>query len=295
MGNIGKELFSWISSEYISSVSLGLPRTLPAVTRPPTRQIKLLLTWPRMIVSSVTKDDHPTRVVLRMNHFEFLQTSSEWKSEKTRSLFLHDVEVYTSSQKLSTRSTSRDDEHNSLIRPWNLSAISTASNGESSGDCDQYSYKISGDVLRARAAYSDMSVAVDVFLSVIHSAKEKSSVIAREDLPQHPILSNRSFDSTESFMTNPSDDEDSDVENNKQSSTLYDVEFDGFELKVADDRYVLTRGSRDSEILLVGLLTLIFLGSFPADATSLATRTLPFYPSGRHFSPVTSRRMAYLR
>ncbi len=240
MGNVGKESFSWISSECTSSMSTGLSATLPA-TRLPTRQIKLLLTWPRIILSSVTNDEDPTRVILRMNHFEFLQTTDESKLEKTRALFLHDVEVYTSSQKLSTRSTSHDEENNSLIRPWSLSATSKTSDGESIEDYEKLTCKISGDVLRARAAYSDMSIAVDVFLSILHSAKGKSSDVTRNDLPQHPVLSNRSFDSVESLTTDSSDEEDRDNERTTLSSTLYEVEFDGFELKVADDRYVINK------------------------------------------------------
>jgi hypothetical protein len=239
MCNEGKETFSWIPSEPTSSISSGLSMNHPAAKSLPTFQIKLLLTWPRIILSSVTTNDHPTRVILRMNHLEFLQTNEGQKSKKTRSLFLHDVEVYTSSQKLSTHSISKDQENNSLIRPWNLSAVTTTCNGESIGDCEQHTYKISGDVFRARAAYSDMSIAVDVFLSVLHTAKEKSNIVANEGISQHPILSNSSFDSSESLTMQSSDREDVDDEElrcNRPSSTVYDIQFDGFELKVADDR-----------------------------------------------------------
>ena len=238
MGNTGKGRFVWISSGSISSTSSGLSRKVPAAKSLPTLQIKLLMTWPRIILSSLTTDDLPTRVILRMNHLDFLQTTEGQKLEKTRSFFLHDVEVYTSSQKLSTRSTSNEEENNSLIRPWSLSAVERTCDRETTRDCDEHSYKISGDVLRARAAYSDMSIAVDVLLSVLHTAKGKSNSNVNDDLPQHPILSNSSFDSVESLMLNPNDDEDANNDRSKPSSKVYDIELDGFELKVADDRCV---------------------------------------------------------
>jgi hypothetical protein len=275
MGNVGKEVFSWISSEPTGVNSSGLAGKLPAAKRPSTFQLKLLLTWPRIILSSVTTDDHPTHVILRMNHVEFLHTNEGRKFKKTRSLFLHDVEVYTSSQELSTlsiHSTSKDEEHNSLIRPWSLSALTTTCNGESLGDCEQHTYKISGDVLRARAAYSDMSIAIDVFLSVLHTAKEKRNIISDNDLPQHPILSNNSYDSSESLMVKSCDDKDADNEElccTKPSSIIYDIQFDGFELKVADDRYVPIPTLHDLEIFRPQLTYIAF---------SL------FVASGRHFS-----------
>ena len=239
IGNTGNDTLSWISAETGNSISSELSKKAPGAKILPTRQIKLLLTWPRIILSSVTTDDRPTRVILRMNHLDFLQITEERKFEKTRSLFLHDVEVYTSSQKLSTRSTSNEEESNSLIRPWCLSAISKTCNGVGAGNCDEHTYKISGDVLRARAAYSDMSVAVDVILSVLHSAKERTSNVAQDNLPQRAILANRSFDSEGLSTTEPVSAADTKSNCIQPSSTVYDIELDGFELKVADDRCVL--------------------------------------------------------
>jgi hypothetical protein len=300
MGNVGKERFGWISSEPTGAISSGLGRKLPAAKSPPTLQIKLLLTWPRIILSSVTTDDHPTHVILRMNHVEFLQTNEGRKFKKTRSLFLHDVEVYTSSQKLSTlstHSTSKDEEHNSLIRSWSLSALATTCNGESIGDCEQHTYNISGDVLRARAAYSDMSIAIDVFLSVLHTAKEKSNIIADNDLPQHSIISNSSFDSSESLMIKSCVDNDVDNEElccTKPSSNIYDIQCDGFELKVADDRYVPIPTPHNLQIFCPQLTYCSSLSSLLAVVTSLVPKTLLFCLSERHFSHVTNLRMAQL-
>jgi hypothetical protein len=282
MGNVGKERFGWISSEPTGAISSGLGRKLPAAKSPPTLQIKLLLTWPRIILSSVTTDDHPTHVILRMNHVEFLQTNEGRKFKKTRSLFLHDVEVYTSSQKLSTlstHSTSKDEEHNSLIRSWSLSALATTCNGESIGDCEQHTYNISGDV------------------SVLHTAKEKSNIIADNDLPQHSIISNSSFDSSESLMIKSCVDNDVDNEElccTKPSSNIYDIQCDGFELKVADDRYVPIPTPHNLQIFCPQLTYCSSLSSLLAVVTSLVPKTLLFCLSERHFSHVTNLRMAQL-
>jgi hypothetical protein len=238
IGNVGRERFSWITTEQIPVLSSRISTKLPVVQTPTILQLKILLTWPQIILSSVTTEDHPTRVILRMNHVDFLQTNEGKKYSKTRSLFLHDVEVYTSSQKIPTHSTTKNEDQNSLIHPWSMAGVATTCNGESIGDCNQHTYKLSGDVLRARAAYSDMAIAIDVLLSVMHSAKEENSELS-EELPQHPILSTSSFDSNESTMKMGTDE---DTEDNvyclKPSNNIYDVQFDGFELKVADDRYV---------------------------------------------------------
>eukprot|EP00536_Pseudo-nitzschia_multiseries_P004057 jgi/Psemu1/323294/estExt_fgenesh1_pg.C_650034 len=266
IGNVGQETFSWITSEPISS---GISRKPSLLQHPPTRQIKLLLIWPRIILSSVTTDDHPTRVILRMNHLDFLQTDNERDFKKTKSCFLHDVEVYTSSQKSSTHSISNNEENNSLIRPWSLSFVTATCNGESIGDCQDHTYKLSCDVLRARAAYSDMSIAIDVFLSVLHSTREKRHDVTN-DLRQHPILSSSSFDSREALSTKPKDfhgmdDDDGDNGNGndngndelnlyctKPSSTIYDIQCDGFELKIADDSGRHFIGYQDLVIFSMG-------------------------------------------
>ena len=184
------------------------------------------------------------RVILRMNHVEFLQTDDRQNAKKTRSFFLHDVEVYTTAQKMSTHSISNNEENNSLIRPWNVSAVAITQTEYGVGDFEQHTYKICGDILRARAAYSDMSIAIDVFLSVLHTANEIRNISAVDDLPQHskPI---------ESLMMKSSTDQDGENKSTKCSINLYDIECNGFELKVADDRYVAIIESCNLENLLL--------------------------------------------
>jgi len=245
IGDVGRERFSWITTEPIPvPVTRKSPR-LSVVQNPPTLQLKILLTWPRIILSSVTTEDNPTRVILRMNHVDFLQTNEGKSFRRTRSLFLHDVEVYTSSQKMPSHySTSKNDDQHSLIHPWSLSSVATTCNGESIGDCDKHSYKLSGDVLHARAAYSDMAIAIDVFLSVLHSSKEDNNELAEEQ-PQHHVLSTGSFDYNEY-------NDDDNIYCLKPSSNTYDVQCDGFELKVADDSGRHFSGYQDLVILSIG-------------------------------------------
>ena len=72
----------------------------------------------------------------------------------------------------------------------------------------------------------------------MHSAKEENSELS-EELPKHPILSTSSFDSNESTMKMvPDEDTEDNVYCLKASSNIYAVQFYGFELKIADDRYV---------------------------------------------------------
>jgi hypothetical protein len=83
-----------------------------------------------------------------------------------------------------------------------------------------------------------MAIAIDVVLSVLHSSKESGTPSARE-LSDEPVFSARSYDSGD---INPSeiDEIEKDLEDGifcrNPSLVLYDIQCDGFELKVADDR-----------------------------------------------------------
>jgi hypothetical protein len=235
----GTDRFSWIKANSLKPFHTAQQRNssgLSAGRHSPTLQIRILLVWPRIVLSSVAVDGPPTQVVLQMHHLDFLQSNCGKESSMTRSLFLHDVEVYTSSEKKQTKAVS-DDGQNSLIRPWSVAAMASSCNGESVGNCNKHSYRLSGDVLRARAAYSDIAIAIDVVLSVLHSAKEEKKG-APQELPTTPIYSSGSYDSCDSYFSETCSEIDDGVFCTKPAHIDYDVQFDGFELKVADDRYV---------------------------------------------------------
>jgi hypothetical protein len=239
--------FSWMSmAENASIPPQTATRKSSSNTCPPTFQFRLLLLWPQIVLSSVPVDGPPTRVILRMHHLDFLQTTNGREGTVTRCTFFHDVEVYTSSHKKTNQSI-EGDEQNSLIHPWSICGSFARCTGESIGTCDKHIYTLSGDVLRARAAYSDMAIAIDVILSVLHSAKEES---VEPVIDSQPIFSG-SFDSSDAHVSQS--EAAADNENcTCLSLVVYNVLCDGFELRVADDSGRHFSGTQDLVILSLG-------------------------------------------
>ena len=241
--NSNRKRFSWISTESTLAHSSKISSRLSISESSGTYQLKILMTWPKIILTSIAAKN-PLRVILRMNHVDFLQINEASTHRKTMSLFLHDTEVYTSSDKIpSPYSSSKNKDQHSLIHPWSVSGTATTCNGESIGDCDMHCYKISGDVLRARAAYSDIAIAIDVFLSLLYSFKVDGN--NELEVSQSPVFStSSSFELKESTIktnTNVDSNDNNAIYCQKAANNVYDIQIDGFTLKVADDRYVQTK------------------------------------------------------
>jgi hypothetical protein len=241
MHNPDVERLSWIDNASSTNILLATGRSSSRISAfqrsdAPTSQTRLLLTWPRIVVSSKLTEGAQTRVILRMHHSEFLQINVGKSCTLEKSLLLHDVEVYTASDHLPTES-SKAQKKNSLIHPWSIALSISTCNGESIGDCDTHEFKLSADVLRARAAYSDMAIATDVILSVLHSAKEEARS-GNEDLLLEPVFTAGSYDSLNSRPVYSGRDGDvmDDLYCKTPSTVAYDLQCDGFQLQVADDR-----------------------------------------------------------
>ena len=243
--------FSWISSEFppmkstltrASSSGRSTSRSLP------TFQLRVLLISPRIILTSIPGENEvEARLILRMQHMDFLHVNNRKLSSVKKVVFLDGVEVYTRSNEHSEEGV------NSLIHPWSVAGTLDRCNGESIGDCKRHSVRISADVLHARAAYSDMATAIDVCLSVMHDARKEDSRRATpkstspssngfsvEVTNQHPAADALESSQSESlFCRNPRED-------------VYEVECDGFELLVVDDSGRHFAGAQDLIILSLG-------------------------------------------
>ena len=214
----------------------------------PTFQLRVSLKWPRIILTSSPIDGPVARLVLRMHHLEYLHTNIGKEQRISRSFFLHDVEVYTSSSKKLKRHGSRGE--NSLIHPWCVAGQIDKCNGESLGDCEKHTVKISGDVLQARAAYSDMAIAIEVCLSVFHSTKGSKSSSTRKITGKEISrpLSHSGYAPEQ--QTSPQVA----VACKRPNKNIYSVVCDGFELRVADDSGRHFAGTQDLIILSLGKL-----------------------------------------
>lgn len=137
---------------------------------PPTYQFHLRLNAPRVVLNSIGEGNEQVSVVLRMDHLDYLH-ENKGIGTITRSFFVHNLELYTSA----IESLKRDNfsRKNSLIRPWSLIGVYERCNKLNSQHCHRHQLSIQAEVLHARAAYSDMSIAVDVGLRLLSDLRSK--------------------------------------------------------------------------------------------------------------------------
>lgn len=171
--NRPKENFAWIVSSARSHRIFSEQEILRATRKEnvlPTFQLRLLLTAPQIVLSSSPIGSIVSHVVLRMEHLDFLHSNSGDRGIVTKSFMFDQVEVYTLS-KISGSRKKPIEGGGSLIHPWSVGGMIEKCNGINSGNCKKHCSIISADTLKARAAYSDMAVALEVCLSVVDAAK----------------------------------------------------------------------------------------------------------------------------
>lgn len=155
----------------------------------PSYQFRLLLVSPRIILSAGCRSAAKTHVILRMAHLDFLHRNCGITMRTTKTFCVHDLELYTSAHENPLREVS--ESNNSLIHPWTIIGMHDRCSRHSNGNCKDHTFRLRGDILQARAAYSDISKAVDVCLrlvSDVRTYKDRMSAVDlnsrnREELP----------------------------------------------------------------------------------------------------------------
>jgi hypothetical protein len=142
----------------------------------PGYQLRILLNSPRIVLvdSSSLKVMHGRALTFRLNHLDYLYKNDP-RSQSSTSLLVHNLEVFTSkvSDAICKFTTN---EENSLIYP--LCFGGEISNIYEDGVLLQSKRWISSDVISARTAYTDMTLAIDVcinFLSDFSKVKMNSA------------------------------------------------------------------------------------------------------------------------
>lgn len=197
----------------------------------PSYQFRLLLKSPRIVLSSESTSMENTCVVLRMNHFDFFHHNDAHSRRITKTFFVHDLGLFTSSIAHLNRDGYID--KNSLIRPWCIAGLHERCDPRVSGPCEEHSLRVKADVLQARAAYSDMSVAIDVALQFLADLQQESQSRA---VPKNGTPSNMSTEEEEHAAVG----RDSSISKiaipcEIRGKRLLSMELDGFELQVIDD------------------------------------------------------------
>ena len=194
----------------------------------PSYQFHLLLRSPRIVLPSGSMDMESSCVVLRMDHLDFFHHNDGRSKRITKTFFVHDLQLYTSSIALLNRSGYIDER--SLIRPWCIAGYYDRCDSRIAGPCDEHGIRIKGDVIQARAAYSDMIVAIDVGLRFLSDLEESQSHTAS----RYSALSASHRDNDE--LSRQSRDFSSlSIPCSMPRKNILAVELDGFELEVVDD------------------------------------------------------------
>ncbi|CAJ1945620.1 unnamed protein product [Cylindrotheca closterium] len=214
----------------------------------PKYQFHISLAWPRIILSS--KATASNRLILRMNHLDYLNINDGHSKSIQRSFFLHDVEVYTVS---SQKPIHRINEGSvSLIHPWSVVGLVEKCNGFKVGACESHTWHVTGDILKARAAYSDILVAIEVCMSVFNSPQDGKSK-SRNKTNQKATTPQPTDSSTSSLLVQ---DDVKDALCNLPKKLVYNIALDGFELNVADDSGRHFAGTQD--LIILSLVDLNF-------------------------------------
>jgi len=191
----------------------------------PASQLRMTLRAPQIVLSSGASDGTRSYAVLRMSHLDFLQSSSDLDDAMTRSFFLHEVEVFTVSS-VSRREGRPTKSSGSLIHPWSVGGTNIHRNGGDKDDLTKDNTLISADILKARATYSDITIALEVCLSVAHSAEaDQRQPEAVSKIQPERIVSSSS--------TTPC--KGAEESNSSPVETRFHADCEGFELLVTDD------------------------------------------------------------
>jgi hypothetical protein len=227
---VGDRWYLIQSSNDNSEGRKGLDVAAVAATREATTasfQFRLLLESPRIVIDS---ESDGSSVILHLDHLDFLHVNDSTSDSINRTFFVHNLEVYT----VSSSSAHRDaySIENSLISPWSFVGRFKRCNNAGQTSCEAHSLHISAQLLKARAAYSDMTIALDVAFRLMNDIRKGSS-------GQSPEASSARASSPENQQATEAAagekiDEHSAPECSQKAVTV-SISFDGLEILTVDD------------------------------------------------------------
>ena len=157
-----------------STIPMDQAKSVPPKTILADFQLRIILESPRIVlVDNPSQDscilDQGQAVTLGLGHLDFLHHNDPQKEIIQKTLFLHDLEVFTGATIDAISALNQQKQH-SLLYPLCVGAGQTSR--YKSGDLVETSRWTSSDVLAVRSAYTDMTLAIDVFLRVLSDYRE---------------------------------------------------------------------------------------------------------------------------
>lgn len=136
----------------------------------PKYQFLLRLQSPRIVlVSKSSQEDIPKKVTLRLGHLEFMYEGLP-NNGYTNSLFIHELELFTNNPYKKSSSSLKDTiekgESSSLLHPLSWVAHIHFENNKKL-------VNIVSETIRARAAYSDLSLAMNLISQLVNDTRHK--------------------------------------------------------------------------------------------------------------------------
>lgn len=192
----------------------------------PLYQFRLVLVSPRIVLVSDPSLASCQAVTLKLSHLDYFYENHQATKTLSRCFFVDGMELFTGLASAPTNVSNLTSE-NSLIHP--LCVSFTTERVESTGTT-QSDTKIATDVVRARAAYTDLDLAADVFLALtqdLHGSGKKTDVV---DETNNVMSKDGDPEKTKAQSTSAHQKSDSGI-----TQTSFSVVCAGFDLLVIDD------------------------------------------------------------
>ena len=213
------------------SPSTSTPEHRPSATSggshyQPLYQFRLVLVSPRIVLVSDPSLASCQAVTLKLSHLDYFYENHQAARKLSRCFFVDGMELFTGLASAPTNASNLSSE-NSLIHP--LCVSFTTERVECTGETRSET-KIATDVIRARAAYTDLDLAADVFLALMQDLQGTGERAEAVDKANDNIINVGDPEKTKAQSTSVHQKAD-----NESTHTSFSVVCSGFDLLVIDD------------------------------------------------------------
>ena len=192
----------------------------------PLYQFRLVLVSPRIVLVSDPSLSSCQAITLKLSHLDYLYENHQETKTLSRSFFIDGMELFTGLASAPTNANNLSSE-NSLIHPL---CVSLTTVRVESDDTIQNETKIATDVVRARAAYTDLDLAVDVTLALTRDMS--SSGTERKDVSDATSGDTTTDDKDSAMMQIPSSEQ---KVVSGPTDACFSASCAGFDMLVIDD------------------------------------------------------------
>ena len=130
-------------------------------------QFRLVLASPRIVLVADPSQSSCQALTMRLSHMDYLYVNNQSKGEITRGILIDGLELFTGLAAAPTKVSNLSSE-TSLLHPLCLEGVINDNYGAAAGK----DLRLVCDVVRARCAYTDMSLAADAALALMYDVRQ---------------------------------------------------------------------------------------------------------------------------